>query len=257
MSREDLHSTTLKKCLTVLEALSRSSRPLTYTDILDRTGLPKSTGYRLISILANERLVHFDAENRTYRIGYRLLELAAQGLNSFDLRDIAAPVLRAVGEATQENVLLAVRDGDEIVYIDRVESTRSVRSSTAVGNRAPLYCTGLGKAILAFLPRGARFDLYATMRFHRFTTNTIMTADVLETELERIRERGFAYDDTEHQPDIRCVAAPILGRQGEPVGAVSISAPSSRADHKSLDAWTPLVRDAASRISREIGGTGA
>jgi IclR family KDG regulon transcriptional repressor len=254
MSRQSLHSTTLGKCLTVLETLSRSSRSLTYTDILDRTGLPKSTGYRVISILANERLVHFDAENRTYRIGYRLLELAAQGLNSIDLRAVAGPVIRAMGEATQESVLLAVRDGAEIVSIDRVESTRSVRSSTAVGNRAPLYCTGLGKAILAFLPREQQMRLYQTLDLHPFTGNTITTVEALEAELARVRERGVAIDDTEHQPDIRCVAAPVLGRDGIVAGAVSISAPSSRADRKNLEAWELLVREAAARISREIGG---
>ncbi len=256
MSRDDLHSTTLAKCLMVLEVLGRAGRPLTYTDILDRSGLPKSTAYRLISILANERLVHFDPDHRTYRIGYRLLELAAQGLTSFDLRQIAAPELRGVGEATQESVLLAVRDGDEIVYIDRVESTRSVRLATSLGNRAPLYCTGLGKAILAFLPEAERRALYETMNFHSFTKNTITSVDALERELARVRERGFAIDDTEHQPDIRCVAAPIRGPNDAVAGAISISAPSSRADWKNLETWTPLIRNAVSRISREIGGRG-
>ena len=254
MAKEELHSTTLSKCLMVLDVLSRSDHVLSYTEVLERTELPKSTVYRLLSILSNERLVHYDSQSRAYRMGYRLLELAARGLNNFDLRRAAAPILRSVGEATGESVLLAMRDGDEIVYIDRVESTRSVRPSTMVGNRAPLYCTGLGKAILAFLPEPTRRTLYETMAFHAFTPNTITSVEVLESELSRVRERGFSFDDTEHQPDIRCVAAPIIGPQGEVVGAVSISAPSSRADWKNLETWTPLVRGAVASISREIGG---
>lgn len=256
MPRDDLQSTTLSKCLMVLDLLAHSKRPLTYTDIVGHTGLPKSTGYRLISILANERLIHFDPENRAYRIGYRVLELAAQGLNSFDLRQFAASGLRALGEATQESVLLAVRDGHEIVYIDRVESTRSLRFSTAVGNRAPLYCTGLGKAILAFLGKETRFELYRFMDFHPFTENTITTVEALEREFALVRERGFAIDDTEHQPDIRCVAAPILSGHGEVIGAVSISAPSSRADPEHLDSWKSLVCDAVAQIAREAGWSG-
>lgn len=256
MSRDDLQSTTLSKCLTVLDLLASSPRPLTYTDIVERTGLPKSTSYRLISVLVNERLVHFDPESRAYRIGYRLLELAAQGLNSFDLRRIAAPGLRALGEATQESVLLAVRDGHEIVYIDRVESTRSLRFSTAVGNRAPLHCTGLGKAILAFLPEETRFELYGVIDFHRFTEKTITTVEALEHEFAQVRACGVAVDDTEHQPDIRCVSAPIFSRQGEVIAAVSISAPSSRGDDEHLESWMPLVRDAAALISREMGWSG-
>ena len=230
---------------------------LTYSEILDRSSLPKSTGYRLVSILTNERLVFFDPERRTYRIGYRVLELAARGLNGFDLRQIAAPFLRKLGEATQENVLLAVRDGVETVYIDRVESTRSVRSSIGVGNRGPLYCTGLGKAILAFLPEEKRHALYDLMDFLPLTEKTITDAKILECELADIRKRGYAYDDAEHVPDIRCVAAPIRGQEDEIVGAISVSAPSSRADDAILERWVPLVCDAASQISREVGGPNA
>ena len=113
MTRAESHSTTLPKHLKILEILSQPDSPLTYSKILDRSSLPKSTGYRLVSILTNERLVFFDPEHRPYRIGYRMLELAARGLNSFDLRQIAASFLRKLGEATQENVLLAVRDGLE------------------------------------------------------------------------------------------------------------------------------------------------
>lgn len=256
MPRDDQQSTTLSKCLMVLDLLARAKRPLTYTDIRESTGLPKSTSYRLISILTNERLIHFDPESRAYRIGYRLLELAAQGLNGFDLRQIAAPGLRTLGKTTQESVLLAVRDGHEIVYIDRVESTRSLRFSTAVGNRAPLHCTGLGKAIMAFLGEEVRLELSRLIDFHPFTENTITTFDALERELALIRARGFAIDDMEHQPDIRCVAVPIFSRQGEVVAALSISAPSSRADRKHLESWAPLVRDAAAQISREMGWGG-
>lgn len=253
MPRSDLRSTTLSKCLVVLDLLASATRPLTYSEILGHTGMAKSTGHRLISILVNERLIHFDAETRAYRIGYRLLEIAAQGLNSFDLRRVAAPGLRALGEATQESILLAVRDGHEIVYVDRVESTRSLRFSTAVGNRAPLHCTGLGKAILAFLPEDLRFELYGVIDFHPFTAKTITTVEALEREVAKIREVGVSIDNTEHQPDIRCVAAPIFSRHGEVVAALSVSAPSSRADKAELEAWTPLVRDAAARVSREMG----
>ncbi len=253
MPRNDLHSTTLSKCLMVLDLLAHSPRPLTYSEILGHTGLPKSTGYRLISVLVSERLILFEPDTRAYRIGYRLLELAAQGLNSFDLRRIAAPELRALGEATQESVLLAVRDGHEIVYIDRVESTRSLRFSTAVGNRAPLHCTGLGKAILAFLPEAARSELYEVIDFHPFTKKTITSAAAFEREVAKIRGIGVALDDTEHQPDIRCVSSPIFSRHGEVAAALSISAPSSRADKEHIEAWTPMVRDAATRISRGMG----
>lgn len=254
--RDDLHSTTLSKCLTILDCLARSKRPLTYTDILENTGFAKSTGYRLISILVNEQLIHFDPESRAYRIGYRILELAAQGLDSFDLRKVAAPHLRALGEATQESVLLAVRDGHATVYIDRVESTRSLRFSTTVGNRAPLHCSGLGKAILAFLPEETRSKLCRSIDLHRFTQNTITTVEALMRELALVRERGYAIDNAEHQPDIRCVAAPIYSRHGDIAAALSISAPILRADHKQLEAWAPLVCNAAAQISREMGWGG-
>lgn len=253
MPNNELHSTSLRKSLKVLEHLAAEGRALSFSEIVAGAQLPKSTGHRLLSVLVNERLVLFDAEAQTYRIGLRFMSLAFQTWHRLDLRRAAEPHMRRLADATGENVHLAVRDGAEIVYIERVESQAVVRMHAAVGARAPLHCTALGKAMLALLEPSVRDALIAGVVLRPLTPHTITSSEALVADLEAQRTRGYARDRSEHQPDVHCVAAPIRNFRGAPIAAISVSAPTFRVPEAQMEGWGELVAAAACRISIEAG----
>ena len=256
MAKDPLSSTTLTKSMALLSELADAGAPLTLTDLIRRTGLPKSTTHRILSILDNERLAQFDPDSRTYRIGYRFMSLAFTMWQNLDLRRAAIDEMRRLSEESRENTHLAVLDGPEIVYIDRVEAHPVTRLKSAVGNRASVHCTALGKAIMAFLPPKRHEEIMRSVTFDRVADGTITDPKAYRADLETVRQRGFAVAVREHQSDVTGVAAPIRDFRNEVVGAVAISIPLFRTDDDRLAAWGPRVIEATRTISRNLGWAG-
>ena len=256
MPKEDLNSTTLTKSLALLEVLADAGTPMGLTELIRRTGMPKSTGHRILSILANQRLVRFDEATRTYRVGYRFMSLAFTMWQNLDLRRAAIDEMRALSEKCRENTHLAVLDGHEIVFIDRVEFHQIMRLLSAIGNRASVHCTALGKAMVAFQSPARRDAIIAAVAFERVAECTITDPRRYAEELDTVRRCGFAVAVREHQSDICGVAAPIRDFRGEVFAALSITVPAFRTDDDRLTAWGPLVVDAAAAISRNLGCVG-
>jgi DNA-binding IclR family transcriptional regulator len=173
-----------------------------------------------------------------------------------DLRSVARPYMERLNEQTGETVRLGTLEGDEVVYIAKVDARHSVRLHSSIGGIATLHCDGVSKAILAFLPAAERERLLATHVLTQITERTLCTVDELEADLERSRERGYAIDDEEHEPGIHCLAAPIVGPDDAVVGAMSLSAPVSRIDRVALEALAPSVLAATREASRELGWRG-
>jgi len=249
--------TAFSKGLFVLETLVEAAEPLSLSGLVDRTGLPKTTVHRLVSVLVERGWAK--ETGRGYGLGYLPLRAAASLERSLDIRHEALPFLTKLRDELDETVHLATLDQEfRVVYLEKivphVQAVGLMRSR--VGSTAPAYATGVGKAMLACLsePELARF--FGQVRFVAYTQRTITDRKVLEADLEQVRCRGYAICDEEHEAGVACIAAAIQGRRGEPVAAISLSGPADRmARHLGEDSDSPAdVRGAARALSAMFGG---
>jgi DNA-binding IclR family transcriptional regulator len=180
--------------------------------------------------------------------------MAQKAWEGMDIRTAAAADLERLAEQTGETVHLAVLDEAEVVYIDKVESSQRLRMFSAIGKRGPVHCTGVGKAMLAFLESDERDKVLERLPLQRFTNATFVTRHSLLLHLAEIRQVGYAKDLEEHEIGIRCTAAPIFDYQGKVIASVSVTAPSLRLSPERLDEIAPFVVRAAEHITRNLGG---
>jgi DNA-binding IclR family transcriptional regulator len=214
---------------------------------------PKSSVYEILTTLAEEGVVERDDHSGRYRLGLKLIELGSRARHQFPLNRIAAPFLRALSQQFDETVNLAVRDRDEIFYVDCYESSRVLRTYSTTGDRAPLYCTGVGKAILAFLPEAERERILGALALQRHTPNTITDPALLREELRRTVERGYSVDDMEHEDGVRCVGAPLRNAEGRVFASISVSGPAQRITVEREAQFAERVTAAAREVSRSLG----
>lgn len=250
-AREESGTGTLGKAITVLETVALAERPMRFTDILAVSGQPRGTLHRQLSHLVQEGLLELGADH-AYAPGLRLLKLASASWARNEFRAVAAPFLEVLHRETGETVHLGVLRGREIIYLDKVESRQAVRMNSQIGNASPVYCTGVGKAALSALDGAALEALLPALEFRRFTPRTITDRAALLEELDRIRAAGVAYDREEHEPGIRCVAAPVFDGQRALVAGVSVTGPAYRVGQRQLEDWAPRVRHAAGAIMGEL-----
>jgi DNA-binding IclR family transcriptional regulator len=185
-------------------------------------------------------------------LGPRLLQLAAKTWEDFDLRTIARDFLVSLRDATDEAVHLAVPSNNRMVYIDKLVGSNRVQMKTSIGGQVELHSTSVGKAWLSGLPDQRLLEVIKSLDLRRHTAKTFTTPEALFDELMRTREQGFAFDNEENEPDIRCLGSPIFNRLREPVGAVSISMPVYRHDARRHEFCARLVRQTAKQISAEL-----
>lgn len=242
----------LERGLSILEALAREP-DLPLTALASRVGLPNSTTYRLLETLKKRGFVAQAPETGAYRVGLRALEVGGAYVMRQPLHEVALPVMRALVERVNETVNLAVLDGRDAVYVAQVEGRQLVRMFTQLGARTPLYCTGVGKALLAWRSPEEIRALLGDEPYPAYTPRTITRLQPLLVELERVRARGYALDDGEREVGVRCVAAPVRNRAGEVVAALSLSAPAARLDDSRVGLLAPQVVAAAREISLGLG----
>lgn len=243
----------IDKAILVLEAVCDSEEPVRFTDLVARLKLPKSTAHRLLTTLLDQGLVRYDPEEQRYSPGYRLLSLAQRTWAGMDIPRAAKDYMQRLLHEAGETVHLAVIDGHEIIYIDKLESPKTVRLYSAIGKRGPVYCTGVGKAILAYLNPERQDEIIEHTKFHRHTANTLSDARALRQALADIKVRGCALDMEEHEEGIRCVAAPIFNFRGEVVAGISITSVASRMTTARVQDLQALLLEIARGISRELG----
>jgi DNA-binding IclR family transcriptional regulator len=242
---------TLGKAIRVLEIVARADGPLRFTDILSRAGQPRGTLHRQLTNLVEEGLLA-QTGSHAYAPGLRLLELAARSWAGNEFRRVAEPHLKALHERTGETVHLGVLRGARVVYLDKVESRQAVRMYSQIGNASPVYCTGVGKAALAALTDTQLDSVIGGIEFRRFTEHTITTEAGLRAEIAAIRASGIAFDREEHEPGIRCVAAPVHPGDRSFAAGVSVTAPAYRVGEAVLEGWAGLVRDTARAIMADM-----
>jgi DNA-binding IclR family transcriptional regulator len=242
-------SQTVERALSILEFLADEPRNL--TQVAEHLGVHKSTASRLLQTVEAQGFVRHDA-NHVYRLGPRLMDLAFRALAAIDVRAVAAPHLRQLGELTAQTIHLAALDGGEVIYIDKHEGSQSVRMYSRIGKVAPLYCTGVAKAILAFRPEAERRTLAERITYEPHTKRTITTPAAFLAELDKIRGRGFAVDDREHEDFIHCVAAPIRSPDGSVSHGLSITTTTMSLSRKQLMELVPVLLETSSRIEKEL-----
>jgi IclR family KDG regulon transcriptional repressor len=243
---------TLDKFYKIVDLLAEHNG-LRLQEIADSLGMNKSTVYRFLSSLLDHGYIKKDEDTSRYSLGLRFINIAEEIKDKLDLRKIVHPYLLEIGKLTGDTIHLTVFDGKSAVYIDKVESNRPVRMYSKIGNIAPIYCTAVGKAVLAFQSDQAIKDILNNTVLKRHTENTITNVDMLLKEMESIRSNGFAVDDGEHEKDICCIASPIRDHDKTVNAAISISAVKSRFDLQGLLRYKDFLREQCEKISRELG----
>jgi DNA-binding IclR family transcriptional regulator len=221
-------------------------------------GLNKSSVYRILSTLRQHGFVVKSPTTGKYALGIRAFEIGAAVANRSGLLEQSSPVMELLAQRFNETVNLAVLDGPDVIYLHKIESSEPLRLGLRVGTRVPAFCSALGKMLLAELPQNALSDWVAAAmsmgRLPSYTPKTISDPSRLRDELGRVHRRGFAVDDEEYKPGVRCVAAPVRGHLGRPIAALSVAGPTFRVTMERIDNEIgPAVQEAAWDISRRMG----
>jgi DNA-binding IclR family transcriptional regulator len=239
----------IARMMQLLDVLSYHSQPVSLKQLAQETGLHASTAHRILAAMAASRFVERD-DPGMYRLGIRLLELGNLVKSRISIRESAMPAMQKLHQAIGESVNLGVRQGDDIVYVERTSSGRaSIKVVHLVGARAPLHATAAGKLFLVEDGVHKVRDYARRTGLPGFTPTSLTTLAALERDLDRVRRHGVAFDNEEAEPGLRCVAAGIRDDTGELVAGISVSAPADRYNPE----WAPLVRETADKISRAIG----
>ena len=242
----------LERAFGLLDLLAAQQEPVTLKAISEQSGLHPSTAHRILNDLTIGRYVD-RPEAGSYRLGMRLLELGNLVKARLDVRDAALVPMRELHKLTHQPVNLSMRQGDEIVYVERTYSERSgMQVVRAVGGRAPLHLTSVGKLFLAHddAPRVRAYAARTGLAGH--TRNSITELAALERELSRVNQYGTARDNEELELGVRCMAAGIFDDQGKLVAGLSISAPADRLE----ETWLDRLRATATEISARLGHRG-
>lgn len=244
--------TAVVRAAAILRAFTHDRPVLHFSEIVEAVGLPKSTTHRLLLTLIDVGFM-VQRQDGTYALGIGVFEVGSLAFANISLRAIAQPFVRQLMDETQETVHMGVLDGFEVVSLERASSPHSLRAEVYVGKRAPLHCTAVGKAILAFVENDPWLQQFEARGLARFTAATITRADALRSELDAVRKRGFAVDNEEHEVGVRCVGAPIRDASGAVVGSLSISGPSARVTPDSVADLSVRLLQVTREISAALG----
>ena len=242
----------LLKAIDIISLFSPRQSRLSLTEISRRLDIPKSTAHNLLNTLLSRGFIE-KTDNDRYALGTAIIVLTQSVRVNVELRDRAAASLRSLADVCHESVYLAVRDADRCLYIHAIESPHRLLARTAVGDHAPLHCTAVGKAILAWLPQQEADRIIEQVGLPAYTEATITSPQALRAELEQTRQRGFAVNRGEHEPDTYCIGAPILNDRAAVIGACSISGSDPEIVQRRLPELSARVVNTAHEISSCMG----
>jgi IclR family KDG regulon transcriptional repressor len=237
----------LARGLEVLDLLERADGDIGILEFARNLDVDKSTASRLLQTLAGYGYVEQDTDTRRFRLGPRVVVLSNRVLNRMPLRDHAHPFLQQLTEATGECSHLAILAQEKALYIDQCQTPSILRVETEIGTLSPLHCTALGKVLMAHI--GRHFEPVLTP----FTPRTIVDSETLRVHLDQVQRQGFAIDDEEHVPGVRCIAAPIYNFQRKVIAAIGISGPAGRVTLDNLPLLRQQVLNTAEELSSRLG----
>ena len=257
-TRQATWSQSLERGLAILSAFGSDRSTIGVSELSRELSLSRSTTHRYIATLTSLGYLQQDAETKRYRLGPRVLDLGFSAINSMDIREISVPHLQALSDATGFTVNMAILDGPDVVYIERCRTSRSgqrqIDLNLHVGSRLPAYCTGLGKALLAFVPEERFEEILDQADLVARGPNTITDRAALRAEMERVRTTGLAVNNEELAYGLRSIAAPIRSTSGDVVAALNLAVHRSMVSMDDLiERYGPTVKRTADAISAEIG----
>lgn len=241
------------RALDVLEAVAGRGEDAALSDLREELKLPASTVHRLLATLASRGYISQDAYTGRYRIGIRAFEVGNGFLEQTQVRDVARPIMRRLADQADESVNLALPDGSQAVYVEVAECKKTVRTFAHIGGRVPLYCTGVGKALMSAMTTQEVRRIVRQSGLRAHTPSTITKLEVLLDEIARGQDLGFVLDREEYEPGVRCAAAPVRDHSGRVRAAISISGPAFRVTENQLLTMGALVRQGAEELSRALG----
>jgi DNA-binding IclR family transcriptional regulator len=244
------------KFMHVLQLIAESDEPLSLSRIAALSGYPRTTVYRLLGALLAEDMVAENRHRAGYELGSRLISLAGKSLAKSDLRSVALEPLRALRDATRETVHLAIPSAMGMVYIEKLESPQTVRMDSRIGTRVTWYSSSVGKAYLACLEHEPFESRLRGIRLEKLTPNTVDSLDALRREIDQARQRGYALDQEENEPQIFCIGCAILRDDGAPAGCVSISIPVFRKNRKLHETYAIPLLETCRLISKKLSRKG-
>lgn len=240
----------LARGIKVMEALSEG-KSLTVSQVANRLSLNRATSHRFLATLRELGYVEKDEDDR-YGLTLKILEMGMRISIHSEVSRIARLYMQELSLAFNETVNLGYFDGRDIFHLDKIDSREILRMDSALGSRAPAYCTALGKAVLAFLPADELKDYLATTKLNARTAHTITSKRQLRAELQEIRSKGISRDNEELAYGLRCVAAPVFDHSDRPAYAISLSGPSLRMTDERVEAMQAKIQQVCCRLSQKL-----
>lgn len=253
MSGGTYHVQVLDRMLGILDVLAQSDSDLGPSELAEKLSLHRSTTHRLLKVLERHQLIRKSPLEAKYGLGVKLLELGSRVVSQFDLAARAQPYLRRLVDVAGETAHVCVLNGAEMVSVANVEGPWTLRTPSTVGRRTPLYCTSVGKVMLAYQPAAEQGRLLDRVKLVRRTRRTMTSRSALEAELQVVRRRGFAMDNEEIESGLRCVGAPIFNHLGEVAAAISVAGPVFRVTRQRLPEIVRAVKAAGRDLSHDLG----
>lgn len=252
MSAKQNNTSATLRAIAVLEIIVRADRPVSLTEVMTDVDLPKPTVYRILTLLEQSALLLREPDGKRYIAGPRLAHFGTEILMNSSVRGARHAILQRLVGDIGETCNFTMLDGNEVVYLDRVETAWPLRMNLQPGSRVPLHCTASGKLFLAMLSRARRTKLLDNLPLHRYTENTITVRGKLELELERIRRDKTSTDNEEYLAGLVCVAVPVLSRVGKPCASVALQAPVARMSMGEALVHVPALRRAAVAMTQSF-----
>lgn len=245
-----------ERVLEIFELLTDFPNGLTIKEISDHLVMPQSSAFNIVKTLCN-RAYLIQSSDKRYKLGAKLIHIGQSAMDSLDLAEVGNPYLIQLMNEVKETVFMAIlsEEEKELVYIAKIDNNRSIRTTAQLGFRKPLYCTGLGKAFLAFMPEEKKIRILDQTKFLPVTDKTITDRGLLEKQLESFRQLGHSIDDEENEEGLFCLAAPVYGARNELVAAISVAGPKERMLNRK-DAIGTQLKTMATEISRGLGNSG-
>lgn len=250
--KQSYNITALQRGLRLLQLFSESSQGLAAKQVATRSRLPVSTVHRFLANLEASGFLNC-SDDGVYHLGIACFAIGEAALGQLDIRRVSLPYLQELNRQTRETIHLTVRHGLSAVYVEKLDSPEQLRIHSRIGASVPLYCTAVGKVMLAYMPDEERQRVLPQLGLKRLTPNTVGNLQELEAELSRVRKNGYACDLEEHELHIRCVAAPVWDHAGCVNASLSITAPMVRMAATRLRQLATLIQTAGLQISRELG----
>lgn len=242
----------IDRAVAILECFNEEDKELRLSEISERLNLNKSTAHGIITTLKYHGFISQDEESQKYKLGIRFIEFGDLVTNSLNIRNAVLPVINEICDKIEETVHVAMLDGLDIVWIEKKECTKSIKTSTKIGARLPAYTTADGKVILSYLDKD-KIANYLPKKIPKFTQNTITKKSEFVKKLEETKKNGYTIDNEEFIEGIKCVAAPIFDHEGNVKFSLSTTGPAFRMTEEKIEELIIIIKEAANEISRRIG----